>query len=311
MAADALEDIVAKDPGDAFEEIFWELLRRRYPPRELVYLPASMGGDYGIEGFSTDGIAYQCYADRDSLNLRHRTEKQKRKLYDDTTKLDRYKAKLRTVLDGLVLESYFLCVPQYHAAELVAYAAGRARAVREYGLDFIDSNFSIRIKVRDDYPDELAAAMRDGTATAVVPNPVIADEHITLFETEKPELVRVMDEKLAVLKRSSPGTDVVVLRNRLIRAFLAKEQVMHALTEWPDTSEAVERQRIVRQEALELESELDPDSPDRRVMTLVSDYRSDLLKHVGGVRAADAQRLAWGQAGEWLMRCPLHFRESA
>lgn len=46
-----------------------------------------LGGDYGIEGFSTDGIAYQCYADQDSLGLRARTDKQKKKLYDDTVKL--------------------------------------------------------------------------------------------------------------------------------------------------------------------------------------------------------------------------------
>ncbi|WP_145724546.1 MULTISPECIES: hypothetical protein [unclassified Nocardioides] len=52
-----------------------------------MYLPAQMGGDYGIEGFSTDGIAYQCYADQDSLGLRARTDKQKKKLYDDTVKL--------------------------------------------------------------------------------------------------------------------------------------------------------------------------------------------------------------------------------
>lgn len=78
MQGDSLEGIPAKDPGEAFEEAFWGLLRRRYPPQELVRLPATMGGDYGIEGFSDDGVVYQCYADRDSLTLRHRTDKQNR-----------------------------------------------------------------------------------------------------------------------------------------------------------------------------------------------------------------------------------------
>src|SRR3954453_23378615 len=146
MTTDPLEDALAKDPGDAFEAIFWNLLRRRYRPEELVYIPATMGGDCGIEGFSTDGIAYQCYADRDSVTLRHRTDKQKSKLYTDTAKLKTYAAKLEEILDGVVLEHYFLMVPEYHAAELVAYAATRSEAVRGYELAFIDERFAIRIK---------------------------------------------------------------------------------------------------------------------------------------------------------------------
>jgi hypothetical protein len=266
MKADPLEDVLAKDPGDAFEEIFWSLLRRRYRPEDLVYIPATMGGDHGIEGFSTDGIAYQCYADRDSLTLRNRTDKQKKKLYEDTVKLREHKVKLAQVLGDVVLGHYFLCVPEYHAAELVAYAATRAEAVRGYGLDFIGDDFEIRIKVPADYPAELAAAMRDGAAQALVPEPVVEDEHVELFSEDKPELVRVMDEKLAVLAEVSPGPDVVVLRDGLIRAFLAKEQVMDALREYPETWEGVERRRALRQEELELESELSPESPDRRVM---------------------------------------------
>lgn len=309
MKSDPLQDTLAKDAGDAFEDIFWNLLRRRYPPEALVYIPATLGGDHGIEGFSTDGIAYQCYADRDSLTLRNRTDKQKKKLYEDTVKLKEYKDKLADVLGDVVLNHYFLCVPEYHAAELVAYAAKRAEAVCGYDLDFIADRFEIRIKTPEDYPTELAAAMRDGAATALVPEPVVEDEHVELFSEEKPELVRVMDEKLAVLAQASPGADVVVLRDRLIRAFLAKEQVMEALREYPETWEGVERRRALRQEDLELESELSPDSPDRRVMQLVQNYRDDLIAHGGGVREADARRLAWGQAGEWLMRCPLRFRK--
>jgi hypothetical protein len=311
MRPDPLESVLAKDPGDSFEEIFWNLLRRRYRPEQLVYIPATMGGDHGIEGFSSDGIAYQCYADRDSLTLRNRTDKQKKKLYEDTVKLKEHKDKLAKVLGAVVVGHYFLCVPEYHAAELVAYAAVRAEAVRGYGLAFIADDFEIRIKMPADYPAELAAAMADGAAKALVPTPIVEDEHVALFSDDKPELVRVMDEKLAVLAQASPGADVVVLRDRLIRSFLAKEQVMEALREYPETWEGVERRRALRQEELELESELSPESPDRRVMELVKDYKDDLIVHGGGVREADARRLAWGQAGEWLMRCPLHFRNPA
>jgi hypothetical protein len=308
MGVEGLDDIPAQDSGDAFEDRCKGLLRRRYPPEQLVWVPADMGGDCGIEGFSTDGIAYQCYADRDSLTLRHRTDKQKSKLYTDTVKLKTYAGKLEEILDGVILKHYFLVVPEYHAAELVTYAAARSEAVRRYKLTFIGEGFAIRIKTPQDYPGELRAALQDGAVTAIVPEPQVAEEHVELFSGKKPELVDVLDAKLAVLQAASPGTDLTVLRDTFIRAVLAKEQVMEALHEWPDTWEAVERRRVLRQEALELESELSPDAPDRRVLGLIKDYEHDLVANVAGVRQADAQRLAMGQTGEWLMRCPLRFR---
>jgi hypothetical protein len=216
MGGDDLHDIPAQDPGDAFEERCWGLLRRRYPPEQLVYVPAEMGGDCGIEGFSTDGIAYQCYADRDSVTLRHRTDKQKSKLYTDTVKLKTYAAKLEEILDGVVLEHYFLMVPEYHAAELVAYAATRSEAVHGYELAFIDERFAIRIKTPQDYPAELRAALQDGAVKAIVPEPQVAAEHVELFAGEKPELVDVLDARLAVLQAASPGADLTVLRDRSI-----------------------------------------------------------------------------------------------
>ena len=82
---------------------------------------------------------------------------------------------------------------------------------------------------------------------------------------------------------------------------------MDSLNEWPDTWEAIERRRKLREERLELESELSPDEPNRRLLNLLSEYENDLSDNVAGVRQADAQRIAIGQAGEWLMRCPLRF----
>ena len=193
------DDIPAQDPGNAFEETCWGLLRRRYPPEKLVYLPATMGGDCGIEGFSADGIAYQCYADRDSLTLRHRTDKQKDKLYNDTEKLKKHAARLTGLLGEIKIEYLFLMVPQYHAVELVAYANIRAKVVIDYRLPFIGAGFAIRIKTPEDYLQELRAALTDGAARAVISAPRIDDTHMALFSEDKPALVKILENKLAIL----------------------------------------------------------------------------------------------------------------
>ena len=308
MGDNDLGQTPARDPGNDFEQMCWGLLRRRYRPEHLQRVPADMGGDCGIEGFSSDGCVYQCYADRDSQTLRHRTDKQKSKLNADTLKLQKQAARLQSVLGDLVIEHYIFLVPEFHAAELVAHAANRAQVVRGYNLAFIGQNFEIRVKTPEDYPAEYNAALRDGAAKAKVPSPEIGDDHVELFAGEKPDLVKALDGKLAVLGQQSQGVDLTSLRDSLIRAFLAKEQVMEALTAWPDTWEAVEQRRGLRQQMLEIESELSPESPNRRVMSLIEGYGDDLISNVAGVGDADAKRLALGQVGEWLMRCPLRFQ---
>ena len=305
MGNDPLQGILAQDPGEEFEEICLNLLRRRYQPAQLVYLPAKAEGDYGIEAFTKDGLVYQCYADRDSLSLRDRTTKQKRKLYKDTLKLKTYAAKLESVLGGLLIEGYIFLVPQFDAAELVAYAVKRAEAVRSFGLKFIAPDFSISIKEPRDYPEELRAAERDGSATAVVPDPSIGNEDVQLFQSRKPELVSKLEKKLAALEIAEE--DRADFRDDFVRAFLVKEGVMGGLKDWPETWEAVERRRRLREEKLSLENQLDPAQPKERVGGLITGYQDDLSKAVAGIGEPDAQRVAMGQVGDWLMRCPLRF----
>ena len=50
------------DDGTTWERRVKTWLRLRYPGGDFEEVPADHGGDWGIEGFSRDGIAYQCYA---------------------------------------------------------------------------------------------------------------------------------------------------------------------------------------------------------------------------------------------------------
>lgn len=306
MSGDPLQNIAATDPGEDFEEMCWGLLRRRYAIPQLVRLPATMGGDHGIEGFSKDGIAYQCYADRESLTLRHRTDKQKQKLTRDTSKLKKNATELEAVLDGMLIDDYVLMVPEFNAAELVAHAVHRAETVRGFGLSFIGANFAISIKVPQDYPAELKAAEIDGAASPLLPDPTIEEADVELFRDREPDLISVLNGKLESLQKESPARRE--LRDELVRSFLVKEELMEGLRDWPETWEAVERRRQLRQNALRIQNQLDHAEPNERITALIDSYQADLKENVAGLPDPDAQRIATGQVGDWLMRCPLSFR---
>lgn len=305
---DALQGIPALPSGDDFEAFVWSLLQRRYPPEELRYFPAAMGGDKGLEGFSTDGIGYQCYADKDSLTLRARTDKQKAKLTRDTNKLKKNRDALIALLDGTVLNHYFLIVPQYHSTEVIEHANKRSELVRSWGLPFISDKFAIAPKTPQDYQGQYQAALLDAAAQVVLAEPTVSDVAVEDFAGEEPELATTLLEKLERLKGHHPAADVDVMRASLTRWFLAKEEMMEALRGMPQTREAVEAQRRLRQETLEFENGFAVTQPHNRVMQVVADYAKQLEASVAGLRVGDAERLSRGQAGEWLMRCPLEFQ---
>ncbi|WP_328466301.1 hypothetical protein OHA21_45895 [Actinoplanes sp. NBC_00393] len=306
MTTDALAARPAVDPGNDFEQRFFGLLRRRYSVQELVFIPADMGGDCGIEGYSRDGIAYQCYADRDSLTLRHRTDKQIAKLNRDTLKIQKYQTRLAEVLGRTRIKAYILGVPEYHAAELITHANKRADVVKGWGIPFIDPSFTIGIKTPVDYPAELSAALADRAAEALLPATSVDDAQVDRFHGDEPQLVHVLDEKLSVMRESlrNPAS----LRRMFVRDFLRKEQLMLSLKSWPHTWEAVERRRVARQEEIEFDNELSSDPAKLRIKDLIQQYRSELLDAAGGLRYDDANLIARGQVGGWLMDCPLELR---
>src|SRR4051794_35491340 len=62
-----------------------------------------VGGDGGLEGFSSDGHAYQCYCDEASVDTADRANKQKRKVTTDIKKLETYKDFWEEMLQGVRL----------------------------------------------------------------------------------------------------------------------------------------------------------------------------------------------------------------
>lgn len=306
--SDPLLGIPALPSGDDFEAFTWSLLQRRYPPEKLRYFPADMGGDKGLEGFSTDGIAYQCYADKDSLNLRARTDKQRAKLNRDTLKMKKNKDDLPGLLGGVVIEHYFLIVPEYHSTELVAYANERAETVRSWDLSFVSANFAITLKTPKDYQGEYQAALSDAAAQVLLPDPSVSDDAVTGFAGSEPELAATLSTKLVTLQGYHPTANVDVMRKSLTQWFLAKEEMMEMLRSLPQTREAIEAQRRLKQESLEFENGFAVTLPHDRVLQIVKEYSEQLESRVAGLRPGDAERLSRGQAGEWLMRCPLEFQ---
>ena len=84
--------------GDDWQEFCMLLLRERYSHHQFQEMPDKDKGDLGIEAFSLDGCAYQCYAPEQAVTVTERYERQRDKLTKDLGKLKKNEAKLKRVL---------------------------------------------------------------------------------------------------------------------------------------------------------------------------------------------------------------------
>ena len=73
--------------GDEWEKWCLQLIQMAFGSDKVQPVPARHKGDLGIEAFTHDGHALQCYAVQEPVSTKERYEKQRDKLTTDLGKL--------------------------------------------------------------------------------------------------------------------------------------------------------------------------------------------------------------------------------
>jgi hypothetical protein len=105
-------------------------LKYSHTPGMYQECPDKYLGDAGLEGFATDGTAYQCYAAREPLSEAALHERQKRKIQTDIRKF-RKQERLKKILGTTKITIWNLVVPRFGSTPLIEYANEKAAQVRK------------------------------------------------------------------------------------------------------------------------------------------------------------------------------------
>jgi hypothetical protein len=128
------------------------LLQKRYTahnPHALQLVPDRTHGDLGLEAFSHDGSAYQCYAAEEPTGACY--EKQRDKLTRDLGKLQSNSAQLKVMLGTVKFRTYVFMVHRSDDRLLIDHASTKTAEVLGWALDFIDPSFSIVVETLDSH----------------------------------------------------------------------------------------------------------------------------------------------------------------
>ena len=93
--------------GNAWEDLCVQCYRIRYQKDNYTAIPATQGGDAGIEGFTYKGVVHQCYCPERDYSDNELYEHQRNKLTADIEKLKKNADRLKALGVPPVVEWHF------------------------------------------------------------------------------------------------------------------------------------------------------------------------------------------------------------
>ena len=293
--------------GNDWERKVKHWLRLRYPDGRFEEVPAEHQGDFGIEGFSRDGIAYQCYAPNGPLKVGELYENQRTKITDDIKKFIERKAELLKLFGELKIKSWWLVVPQHRSGKLVQHASLKTQEVKLANLPYVTSDFYIHIAVPDDFAVEREAAIKKGIEALHLECEEVEPVHIQEWAGNNDAFTNKLDQKIKAYSGESVDEKVRSLRENWIGSFIKAENLLKKLeATYPVVWEDFRAVKQRRENKLFLKYNHDS-APSLVLQQTIDELKAELVVKVPNLDSGQAEDIAIGTVSEWLHRCPLNF----
>ncbi len=152
--------------GDAWERLCVDCYRIRYQNEHYQEIPAVHGGDAGIEGFTKNGIAHQCYCPERDYSDDDLYNHLRDKLTADIDKLLKNSKRLNSLGVPPIVEWHFN-IPEYKDSRILVHASTKQQEVLQAkkqnpaDCNHITDGFQIIIKIADDFAPEFSRIVRN------------------------------------------------------------------------------------------------------------------------------------------------------
>jgi hypothetical protein len=293
--------------GGEWQEHVARLLRARYTePGSYQEIPSKHGGDLGLEGFSREGICYQCYAAEPPFTIASLYEKQRDKITADIGKFIGNSKRLSDVFGVLRIKRWLLVVPYFYSAQLLEHCTAKKNEVLAERLPYVDPDFVVGVITDADFEVELCYLSSAGLYKHNIDVPDPASSQIQLFRDSNVALLTSITSKAGKLPKLETPKQVDEFTLRMIKNYLRGESAVNSLrTRDPEQFESLLRCKQAKEEELVVQSMVQFGGHDTLIKTFY-EFRTEVQKHVS-VSPHTADVIAWGAVGDWLLRCPLDF----
>ncbi|MGO9771772.1 MAG: hypothetical protein ACLPSW_19955 [Roseiarcus sp.] len=293
--------------GEEWQEFALQLVQRRHGPQNVQIVPDSVGGDAGIEFFTTSGCLYQCYAPEEVSDVKKAASAMKAKASRDLPKLQKNQNTLAALLCGIKVSRWILLCPFLDNKEVVADIRKRGLALKSAGLPFLAHDFEALCHSQDDFAGELEQLKSLSLGPSVsIEMPSASDVSVASATS----IGSRIDQKLS--RAFGGGASAVQIgqrRDAYVKAHLYRENALDQLRQnhsvlWErafQSLEAEETRLIAVGAATTLPAEMLQESTKR--------IEDSLVKALPTLSTGLVTQIALGTVSDWLIRCPLDFPE--
>lgn len=288
----------------------WQLavnlwLTARYGLGNFQKVPDRHVGDFGIEGFSTDGNAYQSYAPEALTTAKDLYEKQRDKMTADINKFCKNSNDLVKMFGDMKIANWLLVVPVFDSAKLVQHAATKTKEVRDLNLSYVTVDFRVGIVDEQTFEAEKAKLVTIGAHKIEVDTPAPPEEVVDAWSQQNPQFLVTAREKVANV---IPPPKQEPFVQQLARLYVRGETTLQTLdAKYPALANSARRLKSQREQTLEAESLLGATVANARLQQTIDSFEQHLFENVPGMSRDVAKQLAWEAAADWIFRCPLNF----
>jgi hypothetical protein len=301
--------------GKSWQEYVNRLLATHFAQQGHQYIPIpdKVAGDGGLEGFSTTGDGFQCYADEGSVNTADRAKKQKRKI---TTDLNKLAAPARqqywiSLLQGTKLSRWHLVVPVVEDKAVLVHAREKGAELQRMGLSFLSHDFqATAIAANQAFPVASKTLTQSGLSFIPDGYAPACEADLTAFASAQGEQIARLDAKLSKLPHMRQETTRKAAATQLLQRFLDSENLLARLRAAnPTLWEQILIQRQEHARNLETDRIFDVSPPQERVNAAKERFRAAINALSQSTVSTASDTIAIGSIGLWLLECPLDFPE--
>ena len=273
---------------------------------EYQRVPDNLRGDLGIEGFSRDGCAYQCYVGETGLTATQLYERQRDKMTVDLGKLVRNAVRLQAILGGLRIGRWVFLVPKFEAHDLLRHAADKSAEVRSHGLQCITVDFQVVVSDDSRFAPEKAQLTHSAGYQLPLDLRPPEEAEIEAWKAGQSQLLDNLERKLQTIWHDA-GLRAAFHRI-VVQRYLELQSLDLALSQgYAQIWLRLNRLRTAREATLPGDLLINPSAPNEIIRQLVDDYANRVdgdFPHL----SLQSRLIAWGVVATWLLECPLDFQ---
>lgn len=304
--------------GDTWEKWCDDCYRDRYQECNYVKIPASHTGDAGIEGFTNNGVVYQCYCPERGYSDDELYKHLRKKATRDIAKfINKDNAKRLSDLGIRNVKEWHFIIPEYKDKRIIEHLERKrkevvvARTNDPDTFSYIDPNIEIVLKTAEDFKVELVRLIRNSLVDIKLNMAIksINDVDWTTCETEK--IGNIKQKLKAIMGADESDSNFKDVLKFWAEAYLKGIEIMNMLQKSCGT---------IYEELLYLEQQYKKDVSVKSKMNrdnsvnyklfneILDNFEKTIKEQFECFSAPSIMELKWDLVSGWLADCSLHFK---